>query len=136
MDMKKCVGALIKAKATNRVLLVCRSSRSYNGQYCLVGGKIKYGESLVNGLCRELNEELGGMPDIIKITRLSEFMTDDKHFAFLSAVIVVENEFVPILNKESHGYVWSDIDYLPKPLHPSIKEILKDKFLIDCIKRF
>lgn len=134
--VKTGVGTLIKSKNTNRVLLICRQTRSFNGQFCLVGGKVKKNESMIEGLCREIIEEIGFMPEIVKITRLSEFMTEDKTFAFLSSLLVVENEFVPLLNNECSGYAWVNIDYLPKPLHPSIKEILKDKFLIDCIKRF
>lgn len=134
--VKTGVGTLIKSKNTNRVLLICRKTRSFNGQFCLVGGKVKKNESMIEGLCREIIEEIGFMPEIVKITRLSEFMTEDKSFAFLSSLIVVENEFVPLLNDECSGYAWVDIRNLPKPLHPSLKDIIKDEILVSSIEKF
>ncbi|MBM4289187.1 MAG: NUDIX domain-containing protein [Deltaproteobacteria bacterium] len=51
------VRALI-ADAAGRVLLLQRAATAYGpGQWCLPGGKVDYGQTLVEALAREIREE-------------------------------------------------------------------------------
>lgn len=136
MNIKVAVGALIKSRKTNRCLFLMRNERSYNGQFGLVGGKVKKDETIIEGLCREINEEIGFMPEIEKMARFTEFLSEDKEFGYLSAVIVVKDEFVPNLNKESSGYAWVSLRNLPKPMHPRVKDLFKSDIVISSIERF
>lgn len=135
--MKKIgVGSLFKSRETNRYLFIMRTTKSYNGQFGLVGGKVQKGESIQEGLCREIFEEIGFIPEIEKMVRFSEFISDDKQFWYYSALIVVEKEFIPILNSESNGYAWVKLSNLPRPMHPRVKELFNNEYVVESIERF
>ena len=40
---------------------------------------------------------------------------------------MVENEFLPKLNKEHNGYAWCAFNCWPKPLHNGLKNTLTNK---------
>ena len=136
MKIKFAVGALIKSRRTNRCLFLMRNEHSYNGQFGLVGGKVKKEETVIEGLCREITEEIGFMPEIEKMARFTEFLSDDKEFGYFSAVIVVKDEFIPLLNSESSGYAWVNLHNLPKPMHPRVKDLFKNEIVVNSIERF
>ena len=130
-------GALFKAVTTGRYLFVMRSPKSsYKGTFSLVGGKVHVGEDILNGLTREVVEELGFVPEITKWISFNKFTSLDKKFTYHSVLALTPREFIPNLNKENSGYAWVDIDNPPKPLHPRLREVLSSSVLVDCIKRF
>lgn len=135
--MKKIgVGSLIKSSKTNRCLFILRNDRSFNGQFGLVGGKVKKNENVIEALVREIAEEIGFIPDIEKIVRFNDFISDDNKFYFYSCLIIVKEEFIPNLNNESSGYAWTSVYHLPKPMHPRVKELLKNDIVLNSIDRF
>lgn len=83
------------------------------------------GESAYECIQRELQEEIGFMPEIIKLNPIDIYQSTDKNFYYYSFVAVVETEFVPELNEESAGYAWVDIGRWPKPLHRGAKSTLE-----------
>ena len=71
-------GALFKAVTTGRYLFVMRSPKSsYKGTFSLVGGKVHVGEDILNGLTREVVEELGFVPEITKWISFNKFPSLD-----------------------------------------------------------
>ncbi len=130
-------GALFKCTKTNRYFFVQRSQKSsYPGRFGLVGGKCHINEDILKGLSREIVEELGFMPEVLKWQNFNKFTSLDKKFVYHSVLILTPTEFIPMLNKENDGYCWCKIDNPPKPLHPRLKEVLASSMLVDCIKRF
>lgn len=130
-------GALFKAKDTNRYFFIQRSNKtSYSNRFGLVGGKCYDGENILDGLTREIIEEIGFMPKVISWSPFNKFISSDKHFAYTSVIIVTPKEFIPSLNSESSGYAWTTIDEPPKPLHPRLKEVFQNKVLIESLKNF
>lgn len=130
-------GALFKAEKTNRYLFVLRSSKtSYPSRWSLVGGKVHHDELVLEGLTREITEELGFLPEITKWCPFNCFTSIDKKFQYHSCLLLTPEEFIPNLNNENDGYAWVDIDNPPKPLHPRLKEVLTSNILIDSIKKF
>jgi 8-oxo-dGTP pyrophosphatase MutT (NUDIX family) len=114
------VGALFYAKNTQRVLFLMRNNTRTKNTWGMVSGKLDPNEAVMAGLQREINEELGCNPDILKIIPIDIYTSEDAGFTFYSYIFVIENEFLPILNSENAGYCWVTLDKHPKPLHPGL----------------
>lgn len=99
-DKIVCSGALIYAKTSRRFLLVQKSRGKHQGTWGLVGGTNIAGENPWQGLQREMVEEIGFMPDIIKTLPIETFVSNDTVFNFHTYLCVVEKEFVPTLSEE------------------------------------
>lgn len=126
-DIIDCSGALICAKTTNRFLLLQKAEGKHAGRWGLVGGTNHSDESAWQGLQREIEEELGAMPDIKKTIPLERFVSNDSMFNFHTYFCVVENEFVPILSDEHSAWGWFNLDNLPKPVHKGLDLSLRNK---------
>ena len=85
-------------------------------------------------LLRELEEEMGFVPDIERIYPFDVYQSKDKHFKYYSFVCIVEEEFVPVLNKESAGYCWVDLGQWPKPMHQGAKISFCNNKAVEKIK--
>lgn len=120
-DRIVCSGALFYAKSSKRILLLQKSAGRHAGTWGLVGGTTDLGESAWQGLQREISEEIGHPPEIIKTVPLETFVSNDTVFNFHTYLCVVNNEFVPILSAEHSGWAWSNIDSAPKPLHQGLR---------------
>lgn len=119
------VGTLFLALDTNRVLLQFRNSdKRHRHTWGFWGGLVEKGESPYEALTRELDEELGLVPDINKLNPIDVYQSKDKNFMYYSFVAVIEHEFMPNLNGESCGYAWVDIGTWPKPLHEGARATL------------
>jgi 8-oxo-dGTP pyrophosphatase MutT (NUDIX family) len=117
-------GALIYCTKTKRYLFLLRDKGKYSDTWALVGGKIENQESIIEGLYREINEELGGSILDAKLLPIDKFSSTNEKFVYHTFLIKVEEEFVPDLNLEHKGYCWVSLDHVPKPLHPGLHRIL------------
>jgi ADP-ribose pyrophosphatase YjhB (NUDIX family) len=63
-----CVGAVIVDK--DRVLLVRRGTEPMKGHWTLPGGLLELGESLIEGVMREVREETGLMVEALQLIEL------------------------------------------------------------------
>ena len=122
-----CSGALFYARSTGRLLLLQKSNGKHQGTWGLVGGTNIEGESPWQGLQREIAEEIGSVPDIIKSIPLETFVSNDAIFNFHTFLCVVEEEFIPRLSKEHIGWAWSTVDPSPKPLHQGLRSSFSSK---------
>jgi 8-oxo-dGTP pyrophosphatase MutT (NUDIX family) len=111
-----------------------RNNTRTKNTWGLVGGKINSHENVAEGLKRELTEEIGEFPQIIKQIPLETFTSMDDEFKYHSFIFVVEKEFIPILNAEHSGYAWTEIEKYPKPLHPGIWASLNTDVILEKIK--
>lgn len=126
-DKIVCSGALFYAKSTRRFLLLQKASGKHAGTWGLVGGTNLQHENPWQGLQREVIEEVGTTPRIIKTIPLETFVSNDKVFNFHTYLCLIENEFVPVLSQEHIGYAWVNIDYAPKPLHQGLRNSFNNK---------
>lgn len=118
-------GTLFYSIKTHRVLMQLRSKTcSYPLTWSLWGGKQERNERPVETLLREVREEMGSTPEILKIYPLHKYISKDGEFEYNSFCCVVDNEFVPVLNNESAGYAWIEPGLWPKPLHNGAKGFL------------
>lgn len=119
------VGTVFLALDTERVLLQFRNSdKRHKHTWGFWGGLVEKGESPYEALTRELDEELGLVPDINKLNPIDVYQSKDKNFMYYSFVAVIEEEFMPNLNGESCGYAWVNIGTWPKPLHEGARATL------------
>lgn len=116
----KAAGALFYSANTHRYMFLLRSGEKYNDTWGIVGGKVEQGESIIDCLNREMLEELGYQPSIIKTIPIDLFISPDTRFEYHTFVCIVRDEFIPSLNNEHKGYCWTTLDGLPKPLHPGL----------------
>ena len=122
-----CSGALIYTLSTNRFLFLHRASGKKSDVWGLVGGTNEGAETPWEGLKREIEEEIGQLPDIKKTLPLESFLSNDKKFTFHTYLCVVEDEFIPNLNREHDGYAWCSFTKWPKPLHHGLRNTLQSR---------
>lgn len=124
-------GALIYAKSTNRYLFLLRNKHKYSGTWGIVGGKIDNNETVIQGLVREIQEEVGVDYSKKKFIPLETFTSENGKFVYYTFVVSIDEEFVPALNDEHRGYCWVELKDHPKPLHPGLWR----SFNFDIIKK-
>jgi len=116
----KAVGIWFCSISTNRYLYLMRNDPKHPYTWGLPGGKCEANETLITTIYRECSEELGSMPEYIKLAPLEKFTSVDNKFCYHTFFCLVKDEFVPILNEEHLGYSWIDNKVWPKPLHPGL----------------
>ena len=126
-DKIVCSGALFYAKSTRRILLLQKARGKHAGTWGLEGGTNLQNENPWQGLQREIQEEIGSIPKILKTIPLETFVSNDAVFNFHTYLCVVEDEFLPKLSDEHDAWAWANIDYAPKPLHQGLRNSFSNK---------
>jgi 8-oxo-dGTP pyrophosphatase MutT (NUDIX family) len=127
------VGVLFYSLKSKRYLFLLRNGQKHNGQWGLVGGKVEVNETPIQGLTREIVEEIGTVT-YHKVIPLEHFTSDNAVFEYHTYLIPVESEFVPELNHEHRGYAWTHIEDHPRPLHPGVWRTFNFQSILDKIK--
>lgn len=128
------VGALFLSKSTKRYLFVLRNGAKHDSTWAFVGGKTEQNETEYTALQREIVEEIGFMPLVLKTIPVEKFTNKKNNFTYSTYVCVVEEEFLPTLNHEHKGYAWSKLDAWPKPLHPGVFTTFQIDEIVSKIK--
>ena len=132
--MLASTGALIYCTKTHRYLFLLRNTTKHSGSWGIVGGKVEAGETVAQGLQREIREELGGVIKGAKIIPIEQYTSDNNKFVFHTFLISVDEEFVPDLNSEHRGYCWVSLEDHPKPLHPGVWRSFNFSVIVDKLK--
>ena len=128
-------GCIFLSIDTGRVMLQQRSGAvNHPRTWGFFGGKSEENERPIETLYREMEEEIGLVPDIKKVIPINKFTSPNKRFIYHSFVVTVQDEFIPVLNNESDGYCWVKIGNWPRPLHPGVKAQLYNKEITNKIK--
>ena len=114
------VGVWFYSIDTQRYLYLMRNDPKHPNCWGLPGGKIESGETLIDGIRRECAEELGTMPEYLKLVPLEKFTTSDLGFEYHTFFCSVAGEFVPKLNDEHLGWSWINSGTWPRPMHPGL----------------
>lgn len=116
----KAVGVLFYSIDTQRYLYLMRNDSRHPGAWGLPGGRVEEGETLLATINRECQEELGFVPEYVRMIPLEKFTTVDSGFEYHTFFCTVEHEFRPQLNDEHIGYAWIDSGTWPRPMHPGL----------------
>jgi 8-oxo-dGTP pyrophosphatase MutT (NUDIX family) len=127
-------GALIYAPNTKRYLFLLRANGKHARSWGLPGGKIEPNETVIEGLYREIIEELNVDLRNNKVIPIEKFTNDSMNFSYHTFVIKVDQEFIPELNSEHTGYCWTPLTQYPKPLHPGVWRSFQFEVVIDKLK--
>lgn len=122
-----CSGALFYSLKSQRFLLLHRAQSKQKNVWGLVGGTNGKDELPWPALEREIKEEIGILPIIIKTIPLETFISTDEKFRFHTYLVFVSDEFLPKLNNEHDGYAWVSFGKWPKPLHQGLRNTLQSK---------
>ena len=123
VEGKKIVGGvLIKAIKTGRVFLLLRNDKY--PLWALVSGVIERGENILDGLKREVYEELFLRENEVKINfkfiRVEQIPEKNIEFHYYEGLTLTE--FTPILDRENLNYGWFDKNKLTTPLFKGLSE--------------
>ena len=128
------VGALVRG---GQVLLVHRSpnKHAYPDVWDLPGGLIEAGESELDGLTRELHEELGvqvAPPSVAHLCRLTVGPAEEP--ALLSAWLVHDWQGTPanVAPEEHDDIGWFDLEQLPPLAHVLVRTALVNAMRSHC----
>ena len=111
-------GVFFYSKQTQRFLYLLRTDAKNPGNWGIPGGKIDKGETLLEGIIRECEEEIGHFPSDAKLVPIQKFINHS--FTYHTFFCEITDEFIPKLNEEHCGYAWVGEDQYPKPLHPGL----------------
>lgn len=123
-----CSGGLFLARNTKRFLFLARAQTKTAGSWGLVGGKKDPSDiTPLDTLTREILEEVGKTPTIKKVIPLESFTSSDQYFQYSTYVLIIDREFIPVLNSEHTGYAWCEFDDWPRPLHYGVRSSLSNR---------
>lgn len=131
--MTAAVGVWFYARHTRRYLYLMRRDQRNPNTWGLPGGKAQAGESLLETISRECQEELGHMPIYNRLIPIEKFTTHDGAFEYHTFFCAVDQEFRPQLNHEHSGYAWMDADTWPRPMHPGLWATVNFQEILDKI---
>lgn len=117
-------GVLIKCTTTDNIFLVLRNSQP--PVWALVSGGIDTNENIINGLKREIQEELFVKPNNIefKFIRVEQIPEKNREFHYYEGF--VDKQFKPILDHENLNFGWFSKNHLPSPLYKGLLEKIKN----------
>lgn len=114
------VGVWFYAIDTGRYLYLMRNDPKHPDTWGLPGGRMELNETIIQTIQRECEEELGIMPNYLRLVPLEKFTSSDSKFSYHTFFCSVQQEFVPVLNREHQGYAWIVSGTWPKPMHPGL----------------
>jgi len=123
-------GVMIKCTKTDNIFLALRSKGGDNGEtWNLIAGGIEDSdESVLDGLKREIKEELQIDPELIDYKFIRKEFIKEKNMDFHYYEGFTKSEFIPTLDEENLDFGWYGKDELPSPLYPNISKKIKDVY--------
>jgi len=120
---RAAAGALVLARSTSRLLIAERAEGTLQaGTWGTWGGAVDPGETPLAAVGRELREEAGFEHNFDAFPLL--VFEHDSGFTYANFLVVVDQEFEPVLNWETSSYGWFNYGEWPSPLHFGLEHLL------------
>lgn len=114
------VGTGLMIIRDNKVLLGKRKGSHGEGEYAWAGGGVDYGETIIEGVLRELKEECGSElkvtePKLLCITDLTAYYP--QHWLDIGMICeYISGEAIVMEPDKCESWDWYDMNNLPSPL--------------------
>ena len=133
---RAAAGALVVSEVSGRFLIAHRAEGTLQpGTWGTWGGAIDAGETPEDTVIRELQEEAELTSHQEKMLPLYVF-EHESGFRYSNFLVVVAEEFEPVLNWEMQKFGWFDYGEWPDPLHFGLEHLLNDKISQDIMRRY
>jgi 8-oxo-dGTP pyrophosphatase MutT (NUDIX family) len=133
---RAAAGALVVSEQTGRFLIALRAKGTLQpGTWGTWGGAIDAGETALDAVIRELHEETEYTSNPIDVLPLYVFQ-HETGFKYSNFLVVVDQEFEPILNWEMQQYGWFNFGDWPDPLHFGLSQLLRDSKSLATMRRY
>lgn len=128
---KQAAGVFFYSSSTKRFLYLLRADKQ-NPTWSIPGGGIEQGETLLEGIARECEEEMSFFDTDLKLIPIQKFTNGN--FIYNTFFCEVKEEFIPVLNNEHIGYAWVGEGSYPKPLHPGLFSTVNIDIVIEKLE--
>lgn len=128
---KQAAGVFFYSSSTKRFLYLLRADKQ-SPTWSIPGGGIEKHETLLEGIERECEEEMGFFDPEMKLIPIQKFMNGN--FTYHTFFCQVKEEFIPVLNDEHIGYAWVGDGLYPKPLHPGLFSTVNIDIVIEKLQ--
>lgn len=121
---RQAAGCLFMAQDTGRLLIAHRSARVEEPHtWGTWGGAMDRSETPAHAVRREVAEETGhdGPSTLVPLAVFSH----ESGFRYHNFLMIVPEEFEPVLNWESQDHRWVDLHEMPEPQHPGLSYLLQ-----------
>ena len=122
---RAAAGGIILARSTGRFLLAHRAEGTLQpGTWGTWGGACDDDETPLETVRREMHEE-AGLNCEMEFHQLYIFR-HESGFSYTNFLVVVNDEFEPVLNWETQAHGWFDYNDWPDPLHFGTEMLITD----------
>jgi 8-oxo-dGTP diphosphatase len=127
-----CVGAVVLDD--DRLLLIRRGHGPAAGHWSLPGGRVEFGETMVEALVREVQEETGLEVVVGDYIGYVEIFGDDAHFVVHDYYATAFDAEVLVAGDDAAEAAWCDLHAVPEMnLSAGLAEFLADNRIIELL---
>lgn len=136
MDFKHIIkiGVNVFVIKDEKILFGKRIGKRGYDTWCLPGGHLEYGESMIEGVKRELREETGLEANSVEFAHMINESRDDSHYIHVNFTADVAGEPSIVESDKFAEWKWFDMENLPDPIFIGHQKFIpvflkKDMFL-------
>jgi 8-oxo-dGTP diphosphatase len=127
-----CVGAVVLDD--DRLLLIRRGHGPAAGHWSLPGGRVEFGETMVEALVREVQEETGLEVVVGDYIGYVEIFADDAHFVVHDYYATAFDAEFLVAGDDAAEAAWCDLHAVPEMnLSAGLAEFLADNRIIELL---
>ncbi len=120
------IGCVVFIQKENQILLGKRKNIFGTGDWGLPGGHLEYGEKLIDGARREVEEELGVQVDDLELVGIIDDPRDDAHYIHVSFKATEYSGEIQLVEPEKcEEWKFFDLDQLPENIFLGHKNVIK-----------
>jgi len=129
MKRKPKLGVGVLIEKNGKILLGKRCEGWANGTWTLIGGKLKPGETYIDGARREAKEETGlEIDDLELITKNEDHIKGITYITFGLKPKIIKGEPKAMEPDEIERWEWFDLKNLPEKMYVPSKKMIEQHY--------